>query len=62
MTTKLQQHRNERKDDQEQQSHEIDKDLNRFGLKLIKVIGVFGVALGVIILCLFWYWIFRKIL
>lgn len=39
----------------QQQDHELD----RFGMKLIKGIGIFGVILGGVILLAFWYWVFR---
>lgn len=39
----------------QQHNHELD----RFGMKLIKGIGVFGVILGGLILLAFWYWVFR---
>lgn len=36
-----------------------DHELDRFGMKLIKGIGIFGVILGGVILIAFWYWIIR---
>jgi len=41
----------------QQQDHELD----RFGMKLIKGIGIFGVFLGGVILLAFWYWVIRSL-
>jgi hypothetical protein len=40
---------------------EMNRDLDRFSIKLIKVVGVFGILAGIVILVAFWYWVFTKI-
>lgn len=42
---------------EDQHNEEINKDLDRFGLKLIKAVGLTGVILGLIILIAFWAWV-----
>ncbi len=39
----------------------IQKEIDVFGVKLIKVVGVFGVILGMIIISAFWYWVITKL-
>ena len=57
--TKLHENRLNRKDLDEQHDQSQDHEIDRFGVNLIKGIGVFGVILGAIILVAFWYWLFR---
>lgn len=40
---------------------EMQRSLDRYSVKLIKVIGVVGVALGLVILIAFWYWVMGKL-
>ncbi|MFM7668523.1 MAG: hypothetical protein ACKO7D_10110 [Bacteroidota bacterium] len=37
----------------------LNRDLDRFGIKLIKVVGVVGIILGLLILIAFWVWVIR---
>jgi hypothetical protein len=37
----------------------LQKDLDRFGMKIIKTVGVVGVILGLLILIAFWVWVIR---
>lgn len=39
----------------------MQHDLDRYGLKLIKVIGVVGAVMGLMILVAFWYWLLAKL-
>jgi hypothetical protein len=39
----------------------INHDLDFFGLKLIKVIGIVGAAIGLVILGAFWYWVIKML-
>lgn len=39
----------------------MQRDLDLYVVKLIKVIGVVGVALGLTILVAFWYWLLDKL-
>jgi hypothetical protein len=47
----------------EKDAHEegLQRDLDRFGVKLIKVVGAVGAALGLVILIAFWYWVLNKL-
>lgn len=36
-----------------------EKKLNDFSILLIKIVGLFGILLGMAILTGFWYWIFK---
>jgi hypothetical protein len=36
-----------------------EKKLNDFSILLIKIVGIFGILLGMAILLAFWYWIFQ---
>ena len=40
---------------------ELDKSLDRFSVRLIKVIGIAGAVIGIIILVVFWYWLLKKL-
>lgn len=55
--------RSTRTDDPGSDPHErrLQRDLDLFGVKLIKVIGVVGAALGLVILIAFWYWVLNKL-
>lgn len=37
----------------------INKELDNFSVKLIKVVGVVGIILGLLILIAFWVWVIR---
>jgi hypothetical protein len=37
----------------------IQKEIDIFGIKLIKIVGVVGIFLGLIILSSFWFWVIR---
>lgn len=39
----------------------LQKSLDRYSVKLIKVIGIIGAAMGLIILGVFWYWLLKKL-
>jgi hypothetical protein len=36
---------------------ELNRNLDRFSMKMIKVVGVFGLLAGIVILVAFWYWV-----
>jgi hypothetical protein len=42
-----------------QHKSDINQDLDRYSIKFIKVVGVVGVILGLIILIAFWVWVIR---
>jgi hypothetical protein len=37
----------------------LNRDLDSFGLKLIKIVGVAGIFIGLAILIAFWVWVIR---
>jgi hypothetical protein len=37
----------------------LNRDLDTFSIKLIKVVGVVGIILGLFILIAFWVWVIR---
>ncbi|MFN6176792.1 MAG: hypothetical protein ACK46G_04565 [Flavobacteriales bacterium] len=51
-----------RKGRQDAHDVELQRSLDRYGMKLIKVVGVVGVALGLVILIAFWYWVMGKLI
>jgi hypothetical protein len=40
---------------------ENDKNLNQFSVLLIKIVGFFGILLGMAILASFWYWVIKML-
>lgn len=51
--------REKRNVQQESHDQKLDEELDLFGVKLIKVIGVIGAIIGVVIIVAFWIWIFK---
>ena len=39
----------------------LQRDLDQFSVKLIKVIGAIGAIVGIAILIAFWYWVIKNI-
>jgi Tfp pilus assembly protein PilP len=39
----------------------LQRSLDRYGLSMIKVVGVVGAALGLVIIIAFWYWVLGKL-
>jgi hypothetical protein len=37
----------------------LNRDLDTFGIKLIKIVGAVGIILGLLILIAFWVWVIR---
>ncbi len=37
----------------------LNRDLNSYSIKLIKVVGVAGIIIGIAILVAFWYWVIK---
>ncbi|MFY8137945.1 MAG: hypothetical protein ACOVMR_07560 [Flavobacteriales bacterium] len=58
---KLRSARISRKNDEEETTLQEEKELNRFGITLIKVVGIAGTLIGLIALTLLYYWFFKKI-
>lgn len=59
MSKALQRKQAQRKDALEEHNAALEKSLNTFSLKLIKVFGVIMAIMGLCIIGAFWYWIFR---
>lgn len=38
-----------------------EKKLNEFSILLIKIVGFFGILLGMLILIAFWYWVIKML-
>jgi hypothetical protein len=38
-----------------------EKNLNQFSVLLIKIVGFFGILLGMAILASFWYWVIKML-
>lgn len=55
--------RRSRKDGAAPDAHEksLQQDRDRYGVRLIKVVGVVGAALGLAIIIAFWYWVMRML-
>lgn len=45
----------------ETHDRKINQDLDFFGVKLIKVIGIIAAAIGFVILGAFWYWVIKML-
>lgn len=37
----------------------LNRDLDSYSIKLIKVVGVAGIIIGIAILVAFWYWVIK---
>ncbi len=48
-----------RQEDQLQSDDTVDKQIDKFSVKLIKVVGVVGIVIGFLILIAFWVWVFK---
>lgn len=43
----------------DEHEEKLQKSLDVFGFRLIKVIGVLGAIIGIIIIIAFWFWVIR---
>ena len=50
-----------RKIDDQKYEHDskLDRELDKYGIKLIKVVGIAGIVIGIGILIAFWVWVIR---
>lgn len=50
-----------RKIDDQNYEHDasLNRDLDSYGIKLIKIVGVAGIVIGIAILVAFWVWVIR---
>jgi hypothetical protein len=48
-------------DEQLQHTADLNKNLDIFSIKLIKVVGVVGAIIGIAILVAFWYWVMKML-
>jgi hypothetical protein len=56
----LRTNRIKRKDLTEENNSKINVELDNYGVKLIKVIGIVGLIIGIVALALFYFWVFKK--
>lgn len=47
--------------EQLQHTADLNKNLDIFSIKLIKVVGVVGAIIGIAILVAFWYWVIKML-
>ena len=47
--------------EQLQHTADLNKNLDIFSIKLIKVVGVVGTIIGIAILVAFWYWVMKML-
>jgi hypothetical protein len=40
---------------------ELNRNLDRFSIKLIKIVGIAGAIIGIVILVAFWYWVIKML-
>lgn len=57
----LRKNRIKRKDLAEENNSKINIELDNYGVKLIKSIGVAGLIIGIVALALFYFWVFKKV-
>lgn len=39
----------------------LNRDLDSYSIKMIKVVGVAGIIIGIAILVAFWYWVIKML-
>jgi hypothetical protein len=61
MKLTLRKNRIKRKDLAEENNSKINIELDNYGVKLIKSIGVAGLIIGIVALALFYFWVFKKV-
>lgn len=44
-----------------QQDAALNRELDRYSVRLIKLVGIFGIALGIVILVAFWVWVIKML-
>jgi hypothetical protein len=44
-----------------QQDGSLNRSLDRYAIQLIKVVGIFGIAIGIAVLIAFWYWVIKML-
>jgi hypothetical protein len=57
----LRNNRIKRKDATEESNLKHNIELDNFGVKLIKGIGIVGAIIGIVALVVFYFWVFKKI-
>ena len=56
----LRTNRIKRKDKIEENNLKLNIELDKYGVKLIKAIGIVGLIIGIVALALFYFWVFKK--
>jgi len=49
-----------RKDKIEEHNLKLNIELDKYGVKLIKIIGILGLTIGFLVLIIFYCWLFKK--
>lgn len=57
----LEKNREIRTNEREAQENELQKSLDKYSVSMIKVVGIVGAIMGLIILGVFWYWVLSKL-
>ena len=60
MKLTLRKNRINRKDLVEENNSKNNIELDNYGVKLIKSIGIVGLIIGIVALALFYFWVFKK--
>jgi hypothetical protein len=60
MKLTLRKNRINRKDLAEENNSKNNIELDNYGVKLIKSIGIVGLIIGIVALALFYFWVFKK--
>ncbi len=56
----LRKNRIKRKDLAEENNSKLNIELDNYGVKLIKSIGIVGLIIGIVALAVFYFWVFKK--
>lgn len=57
----LEKNREIRTNDRETQENELQKSRDRYSVSMIKIVGIVGAIMGLVILGVFWYWVLSKL-
>jgi hypothetical protein len=60
MKLTLRKNRINRKDLAEENNSKNNIELDNYGVKLIKSIGIVGLIIGIVALAVFYFWVFKK--
>jgi hypothetical protein len=60
MSFPLRTNRIKRKDKIEEHNLKLNIELDKYGVKLIKIIGIVGIIIGFVVLIMFYIWLLKK--